>query len=158
MTPSGLASAARAFDSIAGDFDARFIPWKSVEMQRRAVRRALAEAFRPGARLIEIGAGTGEDARHVDAREQPRRRALRVPLDAGELAGKEEAVVVPCGEGRAERRRAVQVRVPVNAPVAQELRLRQAGDRREDALLLRNPEPGLEADEVPHLACPILPA
>jgi ubiquinone/menaquinone biosynthesis C-methylase UbiE len=63
-----LASAAQAFDAIAGDFDARFIPWKSVEAQRRAVRRALAEAFRPGARLIEIGAGTGEDARWLAER------------------------------------------------------------------------------------------
>jgi ubiquinone/menaquinone biosynthesis C-methylase UbiE len=58
-----LASAAQAFDAIACDFDARFIPWKSVEAQRGAVRRSLAGAFRPGARLIEIGAGTGEDAR-----------------------------------------------------------------------------------------------
>jgi SAM-dependent methyltransferase len=57
-----LASAAQAFDAAADGFDARFIPWKSVEAQRRAVRSALAEAFRPGARLIEIGAGTGEDA------------------------------------------------------------------------------------------------
>lgn len=62
MSASGLASAAEAFDAVAGSFDARFNPWKSVEAQRRAVRRALAEAFRPGARLIEIGAGTGEDA------------------------------------------------------------------------------------------------
>jgi SAM-dependent methyltransferase len=59
---SGLASAAQAFDAIAGEFDARFTPWRSVEAQRRAVRRALAEAFPPGARLIEIGAGTGDDA------------------------------------------------------------------------------------------------
>jgi SAM-dependent methyltransferase len=57
-----LVSASQAFGSIAGDFDARFTPWRSVEAQRRAVRRALAEAFPPGARLIEIGAGTGEDA------------------------------------------------------------------------------------------------
>ena len=62
MPASGLASAARAFDAVAADFDARFAPWKSVEAQRRAVRRALAEAFPTGARLIEIGAGTGEDA------------------------------------------------------------------------------------------------
>lgn len=62
MSPSGLASAAQAFDAIAAGFDARFIPWKSVGAQRRAVRRALAEAFRPGARVIEVGAGTGEDA------------------------------------------------------------------------------------------------
>jgi len=57
-----LASAAQAFDTIAADFDARFFPWRSVDAQRRAVRRALAEAFPPGARLIEIGGGTGEDA------------------------------------------------------------------------------------------------
>jgi SAM-dependent methyltransferase len=57
-----LASAAQAFDAVAADFDARFIAWKSVEAQRRAVRRALAAAFRPGSRLIEVGAGTGEDA------------------------------------------------------------------------------------------------
>jgi SAM-dependent methyltransferase len=63
-----LALAAQAFDAIAGDFDARFIPWKSVEAQRRAVRRSLAKAFRPGARLIEIGAGTGEDARWLASR------------------------------------------------------------------------------------------
>jgi len=59
---SGLASAAQAFDAIAGDFDARFVPWRSVEAQRRAVRRALAAAFPAGSRLIEIGGGTGEDA------------------------------------------------------------------------------------------------
>jgi SAM-dependent methyltransferase len=63
VTPRfGRVSAAQAFDAVAGDFDARFSPWKSVEAQRRAVRRALAEAFPPGARLIEVGAGTGGDA------------------------------------------------------------------------------------------------
>ena len=59
---SGAASAAQAFDAIAADFDARFIPWRSVQAQRRAVRRALTEAFPEGARLIEVGGGTGEDA------------------------------------------------------------------------------------------------
>jgi SAM-dependent methyltransferase len=59
---SGMVSAAQAFEAVAGDFDMRFLPWKSVEAQRRAVRRTLAEAFPPGARLIEIGAGTGGDA------------------------------------------------------------------------------------------------
>lgn len=56
------ASATQAFDAIAAGFDARFIPWRSVESQRRAVRRALVEAFPAGSRLIEIGGGTGEDA------------------------------------------------------------------------------------------------
>jgi ubiquinone/menaquinone biosynthesis C-methylase UbiE len=55
-------AAARAFDAIAERFDERFTPWLSVAAQRRAVRGALEEAFPPGARLLEIGGGTGEDA------------------------------------------------------------------------------------------------
>ena len=58
-TPS---AAAEAFDAVAERFDERFSPWLSVAAQRRAVRTALAEAFPAGARLIEIGGGTGEDA------------------------------------------------------------------------------------------------
>ncbi|MBB2169205.1 class I SAM-dependent methyltransferase [Gluconacetobacter aggeris] len=58
----GLPPAAAAFDAIAEGFDARFTPWLSVAAQRRAVRMALARAFPPGARVIEIGGGTGEDA------------------------------------------------------------------------------------------------
>lgn len=52
-----------AFDSIAHGFDKRFGPWRSVAAQRRAVRSALIEAFPPGAHLLEVGGGTGEDAR-----------------------------------------------------------------------------------------------
>jgi SAM-dependent methyltransferase len=55
-------AAAAAFDAIAERFDDRFGPWLSVAAQRRAVRKALAEAFPPGARVLEIGGGTGEDA------------------------------------------------------------------------------------------------
>jgi SAM-dependent methyltransferase len=55
-------AAAAAFDAIAERFDERFTPWLSVAAQRRAVRSALAQAFPPGARLLEIGGGTGEDA------------------------------------------------------------------------------------------------
>jgi len=62
VTGPGLAAAAEAFDAIAAEFDATFRPWRSVEAQRRAVRRALTEAFPPGTRLVEIGGGTGEDA------------------------------------------------------------------------------------------------
>lgn len=62
MLDSELPPAALAFDSIAGSFDSRFSPWLSVAAQRRAVRAALGQAFPPGARLIEIGGGTGEDA------------------------------------------------------------------------------------------------
>lgn len=57
-----LAAAAQAFDAIAPAFDARFGAWKSVAAQRRAVRAALADAFSAGARVLEIGGGTGEDA------------------------------------------------------------------------------------------------
>jgi ubiquinone/menaquinone biosynthesis C-methylase UbiE len=53
---------ARAFDTIAASFDARFGQWESVAAQRRAVRRELAKAFPPGANVLEIGGGTGEDA------------------------------------------------------------------------------------------------
>jgi len=62
--PSGKhpSAAAQAFDAIAERFDERFTPWLSVTAQRRAVRGALESAFPPGARLIEIGGGTGEDA------------------------------------------------------------------------------------------------
>lgn len=57
-----LPAAVRAFDAVAGDFDARFGAWKSVAAQRRAVRRELLAAFPPGANLLELGGGTGEDA------------------------------------------------------------------------------------------------
>lgn len=57
LTPAGA-----AFDAAAETFDARFVPWQSAEAQRRAVRAALLRAFPPGARLLEIGGGTGLDA------------------------------------------------------------------------------------------------
>ena len=57
-----LSPAAEAFDAIAERFDERFTPWLSVAAQRRAVRAELGRAFPVGARLIEIGCGTGEDA------------------------------------------------------------------------------------------------
>jgi SAM-dependent methyltransferase len=62
VSPSGLSGAAQAFDASASFFDDRFRPWASVQAQRHAVRRALAEAFPAKSRLIEIGGGTGDDA------------------------------------------------------------------------------------------------
>ncbi len=62
MGAGELTAAGAAFDAVAGRFDERFGPWLSVAVQRRAVRAALAAAFPPGARLIELGGGTGEDA------------------------------------------------------------------------------------------------
>jgi SAM-dependent methyltransferase len=58
-----LSPAAQAFDAAAASFDRRFGEWRSVAAQRRAVRSALAAAFPEGAAVLEIGGGTGEDAR-----------------------------------------------------------------------------------------------
>jgi len=65
---AALTPALEAFDAVATLFDARFSEWRSVAAQRRAVRRALVEAFPRGARVLEIGGGTGEDARWLAAR------------------------------------------------------------------------------------------
>lgn len=62
MAAADLSPAARAFDAVADAFDARFTPWLSVAAQRRAVRDELLAAFPRGARLLEIGGGTGDDA------------------------------------------------------------------------------------------------
>ena len=62
MRGEQLRPAAMAFDSIAPVFDARFGPWQSVAVQRRAVRRVLRESLPPGGHILEIGGGTGEDA------------------------------------------------------------------------------------------------
>jgi ubiquinone/menaquinone biosynthesis C-methylase UbiE len=57
-----LLPAAAAFNAVAEVFDDRFGGWESVAAQRRAVRAELARAFVPGAHVLEIGGGTGEDA------------------------------------------------------------------------------------------------
>ncbi|HEX6939821.1 MAG TPA: class I SAM-dependent methyltransferase [Longimicrobiales bacterium] len=57
-----LPSAVRAFDLTADRFDERFGEWRSVAAQRAAVRCYLLRIFPPGSRLLELGAGTGEDA------------------------------------------------------------------------------------------------
>ncbi|MDB5710378.1 MAG: class SAM-dependent methyltransferase [Sphingomonas bacterium] len=63
LTPAGA-----AFDAVAESFDARFGEWLSVTAQRAAVRAALLDAFPAGARLLEIGGGTGVDAAWLLAR------------------------------------------------------------------------------------------
>jgi ubiquinone/menaquinone biosynthesis C-methylase UbiE len=63
-----LLPAGAAFDAIAPSFDARFEPWLSVAAQRRAVRAELLAAFTEGARVLEIGGGTGLDAAWLAAR------------------------------------------------------------------------------------------
>ena len=65
---AALSPAIEAFDAVASRFDVRFGAWRSVAAQRRAVRRALARAYPRGARVLEIGGGTGEDARWLAAR------------------------------------------------------------------------------------------
>ena len=57
-----LPAAVAAFDSMAQGFDARFGEWASVAAQRRAVRRYLLAAFPPGAHVLELAGGTGQDA------------------------------------------------------------------------------------------------
>jgi len=66
--PASLPPAIQAFDAVAARFDTRFGGWHSVAAQRREVRAALARAFPRGARVLEIGGGTGEDARWLAAR------------------------------------------------------------------------------------------
>jgi SAM-dependent methyltransferase len=63
-----LTPAIEAFDAVAARFDTRFGAWRSVAAQRREVRAVLARAFPRGARVLEIGGGTGEDARWLAAR------------------------------------------------------------------------------------------
>jgi SAM-dependent methyltransferase len=68
MYTATLPPAAQAFDAIAGRFDERYGAWRSVTAQRNAVRASLVRAFPAGARLLEIGGGTGEDARWLAER------------------------------------------------------------------------------------------
>ena len=63
-----LSPAIQAFDAVAARFDTRFGAWRSVAAQRREVRTLLERAFPRGARVLEIGGGTGEDARWLSAR------------------------------------------------------------------------------------------
>ena len=65
---AALSPAVQAFDAVAARFDARFGAWQSVAAQRRQVRVQLERAFPRGARVLEIGGGTGEDAHWLAAR------------------------------------------------------------------------------------------
>lgn len=62
---TALRPAALAFDAIATAFDHRFGAWESVAAQRRAVRFSLLQAFAKGDRILELGGGTGEDAKFL---------------------------------------------------------------------------------------------
>lgn len=62
MDPGALSAAAQAFDAVAESFEQRYGDWLSVAAQRRAVRREMLAAFPAGARVLEVGGGTGDDA------------------------------------------------------------------------------------------------
>lgn len=61
-------SSAAVFDALAAGYDARFTESTLGRMLRRAVWRWLDCAFPPGARVLELNCGTGEDAVHLAAR------------------------------------------------------------------------------------------
>jgi SAM-dependent methyltransferase len=83
--PTTLPPAVRAFDQTAARFDERFGEWLSVAAQRAAVRECLLDMFPAGARLLELGGGTGEDALYM------LRRGYDVTLTDGSPAMVESA-------------------------------------------------------------------
>ena len=64
--PAG--SAAAVFDALAGGYDAGFTATSLGRLHREAVWRRLDARFPPGARVLELGCGTGEDAVHLAGR------------------------------------------------------------------------------------------
>ena len=94
---SQMRAAAFAFDAIADRFDDRFGGWQSVAAQRRAVRRALIRSFAAGDRILEVGGGTGEDARFLA--QEGRHVVLTDPSSA--MVNEARAKLAPLG-GRAE--------------------------------------------------------
>jgi SAM-dependent methyltransferase len=113
---AALSPAADAFDRVAPAFDARFGAWESVAAQRRAVRRELLAAFAPGARVLELGGGTGEDAGFLA--DHGRRVHLTdasptmVRIAARKLAGRATAEVCPAEEMEALAARRAALREP----------------------------------------------
>ncbi len=96
-----------------------------------------------------------EQARQVPPGEHAGGRGLRVPLDPRELTREQDLRVVPGREMGCERLRRIDVRVAVDAAVAQELRVREARDETQHALLLGDPHPRLKSHQVPHLRGPV---
>jgi SAM-dependent methyltransferase len=58
----------RAFDSVAAEYDGPLGNNKLVQRMRFAMWRTLIATFPPGARLLDLGCGTGIDAVHLAAR------------------------------------------------------------------------------------------
>ncbi|MCS7221667.1 MAG: class I SAM-dependent methyltransferase [Anaerolineae bacterium] len=58
----------RAFDSVAADYDGPLGNNALVQRMRAAMWRTLTAVFSPGARLLDLGCGTGIDAAYLAAR------------------------------------------------------------------------------------------
>lgn len=78
-------SAAAVFDALAGGYDAGFTDTPLGRLHREAVWRRLDARFAAGARVLELGCGTGEDAVHLA------RRGVRVLATDGAPAMVEAA-------------------------------------------------------------------
>ncbi|HVV53575.1 MAG TPA: class I SAM-dependent methyltransferase, partial [Polyangia bacterium] len=67
---TGLGGGADAFDALASRYDALFSPAANplVALARARVHAALGRHFAPGAALLEVGCGTGEDTLALTAR------------------------------------------------------------------------------------------
>src|SRR5690606_15347373 len=77
-----------------------------------------------------------QDAIHSDAGEDTGRGGLRVAFNAGELPREDDIRTCRCGAVRVQSRGEVQVRVTMDRPGTQELRILETGDHAEDATLL----------------------
>lgn len=62
------AAAPAVFDAMAGGYDAGFTATSLGRLHREAVWRRLDARFAAGARVLELGCGTGEDAVHLAGR------------------------------------------------------------------------------------------
>ena len=99
-----------------------------------------------------LGGGDGirvlQEARRVDPRKASGRGCFRITFDAHELAGDEDSWLIFELQARLEQCRRIHKGVAVDASVAQELDVRQAGNHAKDALLRAIREFCLKADEV----------
>jgi ubiquinone/menaquinone biosynthesis C-methylase UbiE len=62
MEDSSRIDLIRAFDSMAEEYDLKYVRNPSMQLMRRRVWAQLEERVKPGDRVLELGCGTGEDA------------------------------------------------------------------------------------------------